>query len=233
VLLEYFDNDEVVELDADIWKITGADEDEDNKAYKSFETLAKLIQTRTERNVDRDVFSLEYGGFDHHNDMKVNLKDKLKTVNSVIRRLVEQLKSDKTWDKVTIIVASEFGRTITQNSNEGSDHGWGGNTFILGGDLAGGRVLGQYPDDITMESRLNAGRSNRVRMIPTTSWEAIFNGIAGWFADGFNIINDDEEEEGELTEEDLDYILPNRNNVINPVENEGDFPLYTKDDLYN
>jgi uncharacterized protein (DUF1501 family) len=158
--------------------------------------------------------------------MKDQLKEKLFVVNKNIQCLVEQLKTDGIWDKVTIIVASEFGRTLTQNSNNGADHGWAGNYFVMGGGIDGGRILGKYPDDLTEDSRLNSSRNGRVRFIPTTSWDAILNGITGWFADGFDNV------EAELTEDDLDSVLPNRANGINPVKGEGDFPLYTKEDLY-
>lgn len=218
-LSEYIANEEHVGLDETIWAPV-ADED---KISRSFQTLAKLIQTRNDRKVDRDTFTIEFGGFDHHQTMKPLLKEKLVEVNRNIKRFVEQLKKDGVWDQVTIVVASEFGRTISPNSNAGADHGWGGNYMVMGGSLDGGRVLGKYPDDLTNESRLNASRNTRTRFIPTMSWEHIYNGIAEWMADGFG---------DELTEEDLDYILPNRQNCIDPVEGEGSVPLFTKGDLY-
>ena len=221
-LSEYLANENNVKLDEEIWKVV-ADED---KIYRSFQTLAKMIQTRTDRNADRDTFTIEYGGFDHHSSMKPLLEEKLIAVNRNLKRLIEQLKTDGIWDQVTIVVASEFGRTITPNSNDGADHGWGGNYFIMGGNIKGRRVLGKYPDDLTNDSRLNASRSTRTRFIPTLSWDAIWNGIVEWFTDGFGegfaIANDD----------DLDYVLPNRNNCIDPVEGEGNVPLFKKDDLY-
>jgi len=220
LLSEFIKNENNIHLDETIWAEV-ADED---KISRSFQTLANLIQTRADRKVDRDTFTIEFQGFDHHQETKPLLKEKLVEVNRNIKRLVEQLKLDGLWDQVTIVVASEFGRTISANSNAGSDHGWGGNYMVLGGSLNGGRVLGKYPDDLTNGSRLNASRNTRTRFIPTMSWEHIYNGIAGWMADGFN--------GEELTDEDLDHILPNRKNCIDPVEGEGSFPLFTKDDLY-
>ena len=51
---------------------------------------------------------------------------------------------------MTTFTASDFGRTLTSNGN-GSDHAWGGNHFVLGGAVQGGRVAGNrdqgyYPD---------------------------------------------------------------------------------------
>jgi cullin-associated NEDD8-dissociated protein 1 len=38
--------------------------------------------------------------------------------------------------------------------------------------------LGEYPDDLTDTGPLNIGRG---RLIPTTSWEAVWNAVARWF----------------------------------------------------
>merc|ERR1711881_202474 len=222
-LTEYIEKD-TVKLDDTIWKL-GSEED---KVYQEFQTLSRMIQTRADRHVDRDMYTIEYGGWDHHDSTKTNLATKLPVVNRNLKRLCEQLKEDGLWNQVTIVVASEFGRTMTPNSNNGSDHGWGGNYFIIGGGIAGGRVLGKYPDDLTETSRLNASRSFRVRFIPTTGWDSIWNGIVEWYGDGFG-------DDDVVTDDDLDYVLPNRANSIRPVLGEGEeneFQLYKKTDLY-
>ena len=40
---------------------------------------------------------------------------------------------------------SEFGRTVAENGNRGTDHGHGNCMLVLGGGVAGGRVLGDWP----------------------------------------------------------------------------------------
>jgi uncharacterized protein (DUF1501 family) len=40
---------------------------------------------------------------------------------------------------------SEFGRTARQNGTGGTDHGHATCFFVLGGDVNGGKVLGQWP----------------------------------------------------------------------------------------
>jgi hypothetical protein len=51
-----------------------------------------------------------------------------------------------------------FLRTLTANSKGGSDHGWSGNTFMLGGSINGGHILGTYPNDLTRDSPLDVGK---------------------------------------------------------------------------
>jgi uncharacterized protein (DUF1501 family) len=65
------------------------------------------------------------------------------------------------------------------NSSVGTDHGWGGNYFLLGGEVRGGRMLGKYPDRLTEEdSDVTIGRG---RILPTTPWEAVWSGLAQWW----------------------------------------------------
>jgi len=66
---------------------------------------------------------------------------------------------------------------------------------MIGGGVDGGRILGSYPDDLTEDGPLNIGRG---RLIPTTSWDKIMNGIAQWT--------------GLSDTQDLNEVLPNRNN---------------------
>lgn len=81
--------------------------------------------------------------------------------------------------------------------------------FCAGGSVDGGKILGKYPDDITPEGPLNIGRG---RIMPTTSWDAIWNGVAEWMG---------------VEPEQLGDVLPNRDNVVEPG-----FSLFTKADLY-
>jgi uncharacterized protein (DUF1501 family) len=43
------------------------------------------------------------------------------------------------------LVATEFGRTAAINGTRGTDHGTGAAAFLLGGAVAGGRVLADWP----------------------------------------------------------------------------------------
>ncbi len=49
------------------------------------------------------------------------------------------------WARTTVVVLSEFGRRVPENSGLGTDHGSGGVLLLLGGRVAGGRVHGHWP----------------------------------------------------------------------------------------
>lgn len=48
-------------------------------------------------------------------------------------------------ERITVVVMSEFGRRVQENASLGTDHGHGGLMLLLGGNVAGGRVHGEWP----------------------------------------------------------------------------------------
>jgi uncharacterized protein (DUF1501 family) len=51
----------------------------------------------------------------------------------------------KDFDDTVIVVISEFGRTVHENGNGGTDHGHGNVIWVLGGRVRGGQVYGDWP----------------------------------------------------------------------------------------
>ncbi|HEY9725757.1 MAG TPA: DUF1501 domain-containing protein [Chroococcales cyanobacterium] len=60
------------------------------------------------------------------------------------------------YSDTAIVVMSEFGRTVRENGNGGTDHGHSNVMWLLGGTLKGGKVYGEWPG--LAESQLNEGR---------------------------------------------------------------------------
>ena len=48
-------------------------------------------------------------------------------------------------DQLTVVTMSEFGRRVQENGSLGTDHGHGSLMLLMGGNVAGGRVGGQWP----------------------------------------------------------------------------------------
>lgn len=95
----------------------------------------------------------------------------LPTVNEGIEDFYNEMKSQDMLDSVTVVIQSEFGRTITPNSGKGDDHAWGGVAYVWGGQVAGGKILGQYPPTFDITNEYNIGRG---RMYPDRSWESMW-----------------------------------------------------------
>ena len=140
--------------------------------------VAKVIQTRHEREAERDIFYVNIGGWDTHNEVNDALLRNYKLVDEALRSFVAEMRALGEWENVVVQSGSEFGRTLAFNGR-GTDHGWGGHAFTLGGQVAGGRVHGTYPDDLRLSSdTMYPGSSGRV--IPTSAWEFLWRPLAEW-----------------------------------------------------
>ena len=49
------------------------------------------------------------------------------------------------WANTLVIVATEFGRTVAPNGTGGTDHGTASAAMLLGGAVAGGKVIADWP----------------------------------------------------------------------------------------
>lgn len=79
---------------------------------KRFKLIAQLIAQREERQVERDVFSVRFEGFDMHGEVTNNLHDRFEILNEALSNLVSELKALGVWNDVVIVQTSDFGRTF-------------------------------------------------------------------------------------------------------------------------
>jgi uncharacterized protein (DUF1501 family) len=77
------------------------------------------------------------------------------------------------WRNTVVLVATEFGRTAAINGTRGTDHGTGAAAFLLGGAVAGGRVIADWPG--LSGGNLYQGRDLR----PTIDLRAVLKGMLG------------------------------------------------------
>ena len=138
------------------------------------ERAARLLAYNAANGTERVALSASQGGWDSHGTF--DLAPKYAAVDDALRQFVRELKANDLWDNVVIVFASEFGRSLRPNG-AGTDHAWGGNAWIAGGAVKGGRILGAYPNKMTEDGDQVIGKG---RMLPTKSWEAMWYGIAQW-----------------------------------------------------
>lgn len=89
------------------------------------------------------VAAMELGGWDTHAAQPQRLVPMLHALDDGLAALKEGLGPD--WSRTAVLVVTEFGRTARVNGNMGTDHGTGGLAFLLGGAVAGGRVIADWP----------------------------------------------------------------------------------------
>jgi uncharacterized protein (DUF1501 family) len=68
---------------------------------------------------------------------------RLRALDAGLAALKESL--GPVWRNTVVLVATEFGRTAAINGTRGTDHGTGAAAFLLGGAVAGGRVIADWP----------------------------------------------------------------------------------------
>lgn len=147
-----------------------------NSISQSFKMITKAIQARVELGFKRQIFYVEYGGWDHHDGLLEEHADKLTVVDNAFAEFAAALEELDLFDCVTTFSISEFGRTLTSNGN-GTDHAWGGNVMAMGGAVNGGNILGSYPS-LELGNPLEIGGGV---LLPTTPNDLYFAELALWF----------------------------------------------------
>jgi uncharacterized protein (DUF1501 family) len=92
------------------------------------------------------VAVLDAGGWDTHTGQGVQtgrLTTALKGLAASLVALKQAMQP--VWQRTTILVVTEFGRTVAPNGTGGTDHGTGTAAFLLGGNVAGKRVISNWP----------------------------------------------------------------------------------------
>jgi len=144
---------------------------------KQLREVARLISTRAERKVERDVFFVQMGGFDNHRSVGVELGRRFDTVNNAFKKFVTEMKAQGMFESVVMVTHSDFGRTLTPNSGSGTDHAWAGNYVIAGGGIKGGKIFNSFPKSLLPGAEQDAGRG---RLIPKFPFENFMLPIAQW-----------------------------------------------------
>ena len=138
--------------------------------------VARLISARRELGVTRQVFFVSMGGFDNHSGLKQKHQGLLADVDNSLDAFYSAIEALGLQSSVTTFTASDFGRTLTSNGN-GSDHGWGGHHFVMGGDVVGGQFYGRAPHVATD----TADQVGRGRLLPDISVDQYASTLAQWF----------------------------------------------------
>ncbi|MGA3045834.1 MAG: DUF1501 domain-containing protein [Terracidiphilus sp.] len=148
----------------------------DNQFAISLQTVARIIGGYTSLGVTRQIFYVQLGSFDTHNNQAIQIASLLSQLGAGLEYFDGLMVSAGLGNQVTTFTASDFGRTLTSNSN-GTDHGWGSHHFVVGGAVQGQDMYGQYPVIGTNQAN-DVGQG---RLIPTTAVDQYAGTLARWF----------------------------------------------------
>lgn len=135
----------------------------------SVRQIAQLIKA----DVGLEVAFTECGGWDTHvrqGNERGQLAARLTEFAQALAAFDRDL-SDR-MSEVVVMTMSEFGRTMHENGNGGTDHGHGTAMMVLGGAIRGGRVVGRWPG--LAKEQLFDGRDLQV----TTDFRHLFTEVA-------------------------------------------------------
>ncbi|HXT70367.1 MAG TPA: DUF1501 domain-containing protein [Vicinamibacterales bacterium] len=127
--------------------------------------IAQIIKA----DLGLEVAFAELGQWDHHANEGAStgqIANRLGEFAEGIAAFARDL-GDRMQD-VMLITMSEFGRTVRENGNRGTDHGHGNAMLILGGNVKGGKVYGKWPG--LEREQLYAGRDLAI----TTDFRDVF-----------------------------------------------------------
>jgi len=122
----------------------------------SLQQIARLIKA----DVGLEVAFADIGGWDTHVN-EVAAQPSTGQLANNLSQFAQSLAAfyldlgDRMAD-VAVVSMSEFGRTARENGNRGTDHGHANVMFVMGGDVQGGKVYGEWPG--LAEEQLYEGR---------------------------------------------------------------------------
>ena len=114
----------------------GANYDERDSFSHGLRQVAQLIQA----DVGLDAASVDLGGWDSHFTQKTLIEPLMLRLARGLAAFRQDLGARMAT--TTVVVMTEFGRRVAENSAFGTDHGRGSALFVLGGGVKGGRVFG-------------------------------------------------------------------------------------------
>ena len=117
-----------------------------NALAQQLQVVARMIDAGISgaTGVRRQVFFVSLGGFDTHDDQNRIHADLMARLNHALGYFDSTLGAMGARNNVTLFTASDFGRTFTSNG-DGTDHGWGGHHFVMGGAVRGGDMYSRFP----------------------------------------------------------------------------------------
>lgn len=146
--------------------------------------VARMIVARGALGHARQTFFVSQGGYDNHSGQVINgnpatgfhagLLAELAVALACFHRAMQAIGIDQ---NVTAFTMSDFGRSYLGNAQNGTDHAWGNNHLVVGGNVKPGGIFGSYPDPA-----LGGADDISVlgRFVPTIAQEEYIGAIARW-----------------------------------------------------
>lgn len=145
--------------------------------------VARMIAVRGALSQRRQLFFVNQGGYDHHDNLidadNRGHASKLGELADAMVAFNAAMDALGLAQEVTTFTTSEFGRAL-QHNGRGSDHGWGGHHFIMGGAVQGNRIYGRFPT-VALGGPEDYRQGS---LMPTTAVDQYAATLCRWFGVG-------------------------------------------------
>jgi uncharacterized protein (DUF1501 family) len=158
-----------------------------------------MIAARDTLGMTRQVFFVGLGDFDTHDGQPRRHAANMARLAQAMKYFDATLTAMGVGSDVTTFTASDFGRTFTTNG-DGSDHGWGGHHFVMGGAVRGGDLYGTFPTYGSSDGRGGFTSPDQIAagaLLPALAVDQYAATLGRWFG---------------VSDSDLATILPNLRN---------------------
>jgi len=151
-----------------------------------------LIKVRQALGMSRQIYFVAVGNYDTHDTQLADQASNLAELSQGLAAFYAATVELGIADGVTAFTASDFGRSLAVNG-DGTDHGWGGHHFVVGGAVRGQRFYGempslaQYDDDHPGSNPDDTGYG---QIIPKLAVDQYAATLASWFGIDAGGVND-------------------------------------------
>jgi len=148
-------------------------------------SVARLIKA----NKGLEIAAMDYDGWDHHARQGGNngtMPNMLETLSKSLNAFARDL--GPAMGRTMVLTMTEFGRTVAENGNQGTDHGRAGFMLALGGPVAGGTIRGGWKG--LEKDALVDGRDLKVQVDFRNVFAETLHGLFGFRADEHDFFPD-------------------------------------------
>ncbi|MCA1856702.1 DUF1501 domain-containing protein [Massilia oculi] len=150
---------------------------------RALRKLSSLMPVFKQRGFKRQVFLVQWGGFDTHAIQRGTGPTSQDAQLAILGRAMQAFDQANIAagldQNVVSLTMSDFGRTLRQASGGGSDHAWGNHWFAMGGPVRGCQVVGTLPS-LTLGGPDDADPNGGGRFVPTISTDQVGATLMQW-----------------------------------------------------
>ena len=143
---------------------------------KKLKAVARWSYIGKNSGLKRQIFYVSDSGYDTHSNQWIQHPKLLRGLSLAMGDFYKALEDMQMQNSVTLIIVSDFGRSLGDNGN-GTDHAWGNHYFVMGGAVKGG-IYGDLPN-LNLKGEDDIGYKGR--LIPKISMSQYYSTVLKWF----------------------------------------------------